>query len=53
MLAGYKICAHVLAVAKHNDDTETLIEKYSCSAKEPNLTGVAMMGMPKKCWQEA
>jgi len=47
MFAGYKICAHVLAVAKHNGDTETLIEKYCRSAKEPNLTDVAMMGMPK------
>ncbi len=44
--ACYKVCAHVIAVAIHNGDAEELVEKYSRSAKGPNLTDVAMMGMP-------
>ena len=45
--AAYKICAYVLAVAKHNGDTKTLTERYSFSANQPNLTDAAMIGMPR------
>lgn len=47
MFAGYGICAHILAVAVHNGDNNTLLEKYSRATKGPSLMDVAMMGMPK------
>lgn len=45
--AGYKICAHILAVAIHNGDDGTLVEKYNKAGKGPNLADLSMMGMPK------
>ncbi len=47
VFAGYKICAHVMAVAIHNGDIETLLKRYGHVGKAPNLTDVAMVGMPK------
>ena len=40
------ICSHSLAVAQLNGDIITFLQWYNASAQQPNITSVAMTGLP-------
>ena len=41
-----KICAHTVAVAEKNGDLHAFLEWYICTNQEPNITALAMSGLP-------
>ena len=41
-----KICSHTVAVANYNDSLPQFLEWYVSSASQPNITTLAMSGMP-------
>ena len=41
-----KICSHTVAVAEKNGDLHAFLQWYICTNQEPNITSVAMSGLP-------
>lgn len=46
MYKAYSLCSHVIAAAHDNSDLHTFLQYYTDSQRGPNLTAIAIQGMP-------